>query len=219
MLESLRINLGGRVATRLQSSVAARASSLLEELLVEAVRLWEAEEFRRYDEGEISCTIRLFDCCDRVVSSAKKWALVHVQYDGAQPTRATRRGDESPKFSPRPDMNVRFGQVLVDIEAKRLEADGNLPGRYVREGMRRFITGRYPSHSTVGGVMLAYVQHDPPRVGVAAVNRVIEADPDMADSEVLSNSRKLSSRFLIHDSYHASIRIVHHVIDLRADSE
>ncbi len=187
MLESLRWQVRGRAAHRLQASFARQADVLLQRLLIEGTALWEREGFSRWDDGELACTVRLFDCCDRVAhASSRGWAaLVRIQYDGAQPTPGMRRGLEDPRRARRPDLIVFLGSDSILLEAKKLHLGDNLPSLYVREGMQRFIFRHYSSSIRNEGAMVGYILRDAPLDVIAAVNAVIESDPGLGRRHAL----------------------------------
>ncbi|MFY1659351.1 hypothetical protein [Micromonospora sp. WMMD1274] len=198
--------------------MANRVDGLIRELLIEAILLWEQEGFSRYSDGEVPCTVRIFDCACRVIEGdSLKWALIHVQYDGPQPNRAMRAGLEDPSKASRPDLNVRIGSALVHVEAKRLHLRDSLPKKYVQEGMRRFIDGRYSSDGHGLGAMLGYVLRDAPPDAITAVNAVIAEEADLGPSHSLQIPTQWSPRIhLTASRHHDRLRLLHHTIDLRA---
>lgn len=110
MLRDVKIHLQGTVALRMQRVFANRADSLLDDLFEEALEEWRSTGFDRFDDSETACTVRLFDCADRILRRGQsKWALVRVQYDGPQPTPAIRAGTANPNSSPRPDLVLSIG--------------------------------------------------------------------------------------------------------------
>ncbi|MEV6487516.1 hypothetical protein AB0M20_02585 [Actinoplanes sp. NPDC051633] len=189
----------------------------MSDLLVAAALLWEKDGFNRWDDGEIACTVRMFDCALRVMESdAVRWALIHVQYDGPQPTLAMRTGHADPSRAPRPDMNIRLGTALVHVEAKRLHVRDGLPKDYVKKGMIRFIDGRYPAAGHNIGAMLAYLLKDSPQDSLQAVNGVISREQALGQSHLLGNSTQAAPRLSIHISSHGSkLRLFHHLLDMR----
>lgn len=202
MLEGLRNQVQGRLAKWIQTTAKARAEEVLHQLVQEAVAVWETEGFSRWSDAEISCTARFFDCCDRVIYSHQAdWPLVSVQYDGPQLTRGMRAGHEDPAQAPRPDMSVRFGDAEIKLEAKRLTVSDGLPAKYVREGMRRFVSGRYASTPPLPGGMLGYVYADAIPDVVAAVNLVVAGEPDFGPSHVLQLAG-VTSHVATHSSLH-----------------
>jgi hypothetical protein len=216
VLSSLRLEVRGRLARSLQERVARDAENLLCQLLVEATRLWERENFFRWSDGELSCTIRLFDCCDRTIhENASGWAaLLRVQYDAAQPTTGMRNGTEDPQRAVRPDLVIFLGSARINLEAKRLGLRDALPTRYVREGMARFVNDRYISGPGEPGVMVGYVFSDPPTDVLAAVNEVVHEE--LGPDHVLKSPREPKPKILHHDSYHSEhVRLLHHTVDLR----
>lgn len=216
MLDGLRGRIEGRVALALQRSMASRFDGLIRELLVDAASLWESEGFFRKNDSEIACTVRMFDCASRLRDARAELALIHVQYDGPQPTPEMRRGLADPARARRPDLNFRVGEVVVHVEAKRLHLRDGLPRLYVDEGMRRFIDGHYPASPDGCGYMLAYVLNDPPPDAVAEVNAIISGAPDLGPKHVLGAPSERGPRLLLHVSLHNDgLRLLHQAIDIR----
>ena len=216
MLQSFRLQLQGKDAARLQEAVAGRAEELLDRLLVDGVELWRQEQFRRWDDGEIACSVRLYDCCRRVLESDRRtWSLVHVEYDGAHPTTEILSGDADPTRSPRPDFGFRFGTARVVVEAKRLSTRDGLPKLYVKRGIYRFRDGRYLSTNSLPGIMVGYIRAEPPAAVVGAVNQVIIDDPDMGNEEVLRELVSVAPDMSRSQSVHPpGIRLIHLAVDV-----
>lgn len=198
--------------------MASRAEELLWALLRQASSLWEAEGFNRFNDGEVACTARLFDCCDRVIHSDDvTFPQVHVQYDGPQLTMSMRAGSGDPARTPRPDMTIRFGSAALRVEAKRLMLIDQLPRKYVREGMFRFLDGRYSSTPPHPGVMVGYILRDPPPAVVAAVNTVISTESGLGAQHLLGPATVTAGPLSRHRSSHApGPEIVHFLLDIRS---
>jgi hypothetical protein len=217
VLENLFVRVEGHVSSWLAERAGGRAEAMLNALLVEATILWQSQGFRRYSDDEVCCTVCFFDCCEEVVAlKPSEFPVVRVVYGGAQPSQAMRMGAEHPKTVPYPDISILIGPVTIRIEAKRLALAGSLALKYVREGMRRFLDGRYSSTTGRPGVMLGYVGTDDPQAVIAAVNAKIVAEVDLAASDCLIDITSPISALSVSETVHSkSVRLLHLVFDLR----
>jgi hypothetical protein len=217
MLRALRTRLQGSLAISLQNEVAGRADSIVSELFGRAFEDWERAGFDRFDDGETSCTVRLFDCVDRILrNDLRKWGLVRVQYDGPQPTPEIRSGRANPNTSPRPDLILSIGRLELNMEAKRVGTHSPLPRDYVERGMARFVTGRYAMTVGQPGHMLGYILNDPPQECVTAINRVIAGSASVVRGQTLVHTVGQPARIRRYVSVHgAGLTLIHLHFDLR----
>lgn len=218
MLESLRLRPVGKVARRLQAKVAREAEHRVAELLVSGASLWREEQYSRWDAHELSCNVRLFYFCDRVLQMDQDyWSLIHIEYDTAQPTREMLLGNQDPSRTPRPDFSVLFGNAKIRIEAKRLRSSGEFPALYVHRGMARFIDGRYVSTPPHPGVMVGYVEDGDPVAIVDQINSVIQKEPTLGLTHVLNSHGISSASFILScQSEHGNgLRLLHFEINLQ----
>ncbi len=218
MLNRIVNHAVGVVDGRIQEYVAGRYRSLVVGLIEGAVRNWRAEGFLRFGDGEVDCTIRLYDWCDRIIRLDRtKWPAVRVQYDGALPTRAMRIGLADPKRTPRPDLVLFIGKLDVHVEAKRLAASGGLPKLYVDQGIRRFLDKAYGWGRDSRGVMIAYHMADSPDDGFAAVNMQIRANSELGEPHCIEQIEVLLPELLILESAHGlPFKLMHFSLDIRA---
>jgi hypothetical protein len=218
VLESLVVRFQGHANNWLAQRAAAQAVATLDNLLVEASSLWQIQNFRRYSDDEVCCTVCFFDCCEAAIASNPNlFSPLRVVYDGAQPTRAMRAGSAHPASAPRPDLTVLFGQqVTIRVEAKRLALSSGLPGKYVRQGMRRFLDGRYSSTAGKPGIMLGFVTIDAPDNVIDAINKAIRSEPDLTDSDCLMDATAPIPAMRRCESHHSDgLMLLHCAIDLR----
>ncbi|MGH3720955.1 MAG: hypothetical protein ACRDRI_19325 [Pseudonocardiaceae bacterium] len=218
VLESLKLRMVGAASTRLQALVARRAEKLVAELLVSGASLWRDEQYHRWNEHELSCSVRLFYFCDRVLQENQDaWPLVRIEYDSAQPTRKMLSGDEDPSRAPRPDFTILFGDAKIRIEAKRLRPSGGFPALYVRHGMARFIDGRYSSTPPHPGVMIGYVEDGDPEAIVNQINSVVRAETTFGQTHVLSPLGDPMAAFVLpfHSVHGNGLRLLHFEVNLQ----
>lgn len=217
MLRDVKIRLQGDVALTVQRLFANRADALLDDLFVQALAEWRSLGFNRFDNSETSCTVRLFDCADRVLRrDQRKWALVRVQYEGPQPTPAIRAGTVNPNASPRPDLVLSVGSAQMNVEAKRVGVRSPLPRDYVFRGLMRFIDGHYEARPDRPAHMLGYVLTDRPADCVAAINRVILGAPELGQGHELRAVGGAGSLIDRYKSDHGNgLALVHFHFDLR----
>jgi hypothetical protein len=219
LLGDLRPAVEGTVSLWLARRFAARADTLLDDLVKSALEIWESEGFSRFDDHEISCTVRLFASCRKVlVAEKRKFAQMSIYYDAAQPSDDMLTGKADPHRSARPDLTVTIGVSQLRLEAKLLTRRRTMARLYVSQGMARFLDGRYGSRG-LPGVMIGYVLSGRPSELVAWINVALETELSRERDEVLVARGMAHPRMMTHDSLHEpDIRIVHHMIDLRQEA-
>jgi hypothetical protein len=206
----------GEDAERIVARATASADRLVQKLLVESIRSWATTDFDRYDDREISFTIRLFSRMQGVKASNRgEMVLIHLQYDGPLPTREMLLGVADAGRTPRPDLTVKCGEASIHIEAKKLMPAGGLPAKYVNDGMMRFINGRYVSAGTSLALMLGYIMQGLPGDCYEAINEVIRVHPQLGPEEV-TKQREIVEDIAIYFSEHRAIgEITHYAVDVR----
>lgn len=207
----------GRIDSKIQQYAAARCDQLSESLLSEAISAWIAESFMRFNDHEVSCTVRLYDWCRRLLhESPERWPSTRVQYDGPKPSADMLAGRADPAAAKRPDLVISIGRVEVHVETKRLGTAGQLPRLYVLEGMMRFIDGRYAWSPGDRGVMVSYNASDAPADTALAVNSVVNAEPRLGSAHQLRPAGKLQARIDRFVSEHGLAYSLNHLaIDMR----
>jgi hypothetical protein len=207
----------GHLDAQIQQYAARRCDELVESLLLAATLQWLAENYLRFNDHEISCTVRIYDWCRRLLrDTPESWPATRVQYDGPRPNAEMLAGTADPTSARRPDMILSVGQVEVHVEAKRLSASNPLPRLYVTEGMMRFIHGEYAWSPRDRGVMLSYNLTDDPAIGAAAVNNVVHGLPSLGPTHELHPDGHLHARLARFLSDHGlSFVLKHLAVDMR----
>ena len=145
--------------------------------------------------------------------------ILSLQIESVQPTPAMLAGEESATKMTRPDIRVRISQEgdLI-IECKRLSLSQSHPRKYVREGMMRFIEGEYGRRRAFGA-MVGYILADKAEDIVAAINKQVEAHPDLTTDDHLQPLPPGTSIQHRYSSIHKRtkqqpIRLTHYHLDL-----
>ena len=216
MIESFDLRAIGHVDAEIRRIVAARADQLLSALLLNAFQLWSKEKFCRFNDHERSCTVRVFDCCLRVIEASEDdWPQVDVYYDTKLPTMEMRKGDADPLRAPIPDLKFRFGAAHMHIEAKRLHLGDGLPALYVSEGMQRFIDGRYRPNGEPLGAMLGFIFKDSRIEILTAVNSAVAASAAMDPSDELKSLACLTPFVESYEGLHGTgFRLLHYWVEI-----
>lgn len=203
-------------AERIITLATLSADRLIRKLLIEAITTWAAKGFDRYNEHEVSFTVRLYSSMLEVKTSNRgEMLMLHPQYDGPLPSKDMLLGLADVAKSPRPDLTIRCGEASIHIEAKRLTPIGGLPDDYVGDGMMRFLDGRYISPGVGLALMLGYIMSGEPSECYEAVNNVICRDPRLGPTEV-TKQREILGLVSIHVSEHKIGKITHYAVDVRA---
>lgn len=217
MLRALVRLAPGRIDAEIQRYAAARCSELCESLISAAITAWIAENFLRFNDQEVSCTVRIYDWCRRLLRARpQQWPSMRVQYDGPKPSADMLAGLADPVAAKRPDLVISVGQVEVHVEAKRLALAKQLPRLYVIEGMMRFVGHRYAWDPGDRGMMMSYNVMDAPSATVAAVNSVVSAELSLGPAHQLHPASKPHARIERFVSEHGlPYSLIHFAIDMR----
>jgi hypothetical protein len=216
MISDMRpqVSLGADVEN-LVALATDNAGRLVGKLLIDSISLWATAGFNRYNDHEVSFTIRLFACMEAVKASNRgEMALMHLQYDAPLPTREMLSGLADAMKTPRPDLTVKCGDASIHLEAKILMPARGYPAKYVNDGMLRFIDGRYVPAGVSLALMLGYILKGSPSDCYAAVNNVILSDTRFEATEVTKQLEVLLS-VTIYGSDHKFGEIIHYAIDMR----
>jgi hypothetical protein len=95
---------------------------------------------------------------------------------------------------------------------------GGLPTKYVRQGMKRFLDGRYSSSGGRPGVMLGYVVQGDLEVIIRTINKAIVNESALTTADLLVNHSIPIPIVLRSESNHTGkVRLIHWAIDLRQE--
>lgn len=216
-------NSGSHLANKPAKWTVTRAAEAIEELIDDlfhdAFALWLAKSLVRKTDEEPCCAVVFYGCCQDVLSSWPDDTPLCVHWESGQPSREMLAGREHPKTFAKPDMTITCGhRCTIKIEAKRL-VSARLPKKYVQEGMRRFIDGKYSSTPGKPGYMLGFVVGGETERIVRAINKAINAEPDLGTSQQLGSGTVPQPRFARYESVHADeLRLIHNLLDVRLSS-
>jgi hypothetical protein len=196
---------------------AEAIEELVDDLFREAFAIWVTGSLFRKTDEEPCCAVVFYGCCLRVLDSMADDTPLCLQWESGQPTREMLAGREHPKTFVKPDMILTCGhRCIIRIEAKRLMPGQGLPKKYVKEGMRRFIDGKYSSTSGKPGYMLGFVVHGEMEKVVLAINEAIATEPDLGTSDQLGTATVPQPRFTRFESMHVDeLRLIHNLLDVR----
>jgi hypothetical protein len=216
MLSDMRPQIQwGEDAERIVALATASADRLIRKLLIESITTWATKHFDRYDDYEVSFTVRLYAWMLEVTASNRgEMLMIHPQYDGPLPTREMLLGLADVGRTPRPDLTVKCGEASIHIEAKRVMLTKGLPAKYVNDGMMRFLDGRYVSPGVSLAFMLGYIMRDAPAKCYEAINSVIRVHSNLG-SDQLARQREALGGLSIYVSEHKIGEITHYAIDVR----
>lgn len=176
--------MSGRLYPPVKAAVVHDIRLGVIELLEESMCRWEKDGWFRYNDEESNCTIRLYVFAEQTIRETPRFGVFRVTYDTAHPTKDMLEGRESTRKAARPDLIVHLGDTGILVECKRLGTHSSQPGKYVNNGIDRFITGSYAAPHGFG-VMVGYVQTGNRVKYVHAINRNIERHEAMGSSHCL----------------------------------
>lgn len=194
----------GTITPHLQALVARDLDGRIDELLTQALERWDASGWHRYSSDEVNCSIQLYRHAVDAKRSTRALRSLDVDFEACVPTPAMLAGTESVKSAKRPDLKVRIGEASRHIECKLLESTGPLPRKYVREGMMRFIGGRYGADDPTGR-MVGYIAASPIADSASAVNDRINKVASLSPADHLQAADQPHPRVHRFRSSHARV--------------
>lgn len=110
---------------------------------------------------------------------------------------------EVPVNNGRSDIKIQTKNTFIDtdayyiIECKRLDGCSKLNKEYIKNGINRFLTGKYPSHYRVNGM-------------IGFIVKEIDIDKNM---EKIGNFFNLIEKDKLYDSKHKDLKLYHLMMD------
>ena len=189
-------------------------------MLAESITEWVQSGCPRYDDREASCTVAVVGCLRRTIDERKSTSLQPlVALETGGWTDEHFSGHADPATVPRPDVALMLGlqhDVQMTIECKRLLARSATPRDYVKEGLCRFLTGRYPVDDGAGTMVGFLLDRDPPTAASEITSAVLDV---IGRDEPLNKHTRLASLDAAYRSVHASadgdVRVIHLLIDIQ----
>jgi len=190
----------------------------IDEALSQAVAKWRNAGWHRYNDDESNCTMQLFRWLDLGRRTDKAlWGLT-PRLEWVQPTQAMLEGRADAGKVARPDLRLTMDVEGRTIECKRLRLDGELPRRYVAEGIARFVSGSYASEETRAR-MVGYIQEGDPNAIIDRINGEVLVHPFMGSGHELHQVSGLVSIPIRCLSRHARtaaqpVELTHHLLEI-----
>ena len=156
--------------------VSPRVEEYTFQLIVDGFRRWRRGGFIRAGNCERHFNIRMVECMKNI--RRKRDMPVRIICEYVTPTDSMLEGSEDPAHARRIDIAVfslasSSDEAFLTIECKRLDLSSRLPGRYVSEGILRFVQGHYGVKTRIGA-MIGYVIEGTPDEVVRIINSRIE---------------------------------------------
>ncbi len=201
------------------SRFARRIDELVEMLIEAAVADWAAEDWRRFDDLEPNCVVRIYHYCLRRKRSDATFEWLGVTAEWHQFDPQMLQGEKSANTAKRPDLRFVMGESSRLFEAKRLACRSPFPGNYVDKGIiERFICGRYIVEGDRAG-MLGFLIEEPVAQVVPAVNKAIDGRPALSAADHLRHHRTVTVGYDLYHSNHREvdgqdIHLTHHMVQV-----
>lgn len=191
----------------------------IDEALDAAVASWSADGFDRFDDSEANCTVQLYRWIKEATRQHATLDCLSAGIESVQLTPEMLEGKADAGKARRPDIRLSIGSIARTTECKRLAETGVLPGRYVNEGMVRFVDGSYANRDRQGR-MVGYVQHGDPVKIVTKINNAVGKHPLMGAGHELQAAPGLGSLQANYESSHvrknalSPFQLRHHLIEV-----
>jgi hypothetical protein len=200
------------------ASVLQRHRTEAHSLLAEAAEEWIAGGCIRFSDQEVACTAAVAGLLKRNLQQRRASGLQILAFlETGGWTEAHLDGSADPATVPRPDLALYLGlhhDVQMTIECKRLLSPSATARDYVKDGLYRFLDGRYPTDSGCATMIGFLLDRDPPQAQ-EQINAVIEADLDK--DQILQLASPVGSLESIYRSEHLAknIEAIHLLLDIR----
>ncbi len=209
-----------RLAADLRSELLERHRAEALDLVAEALGKWRDEGFRRYNNHENSCTIRVFAWMLKLLEARLDEDPVQIipVVEGVTPNEDQLEGRSSFANAKRPDIVLYLGgnhAIRMCIECKRFLGSANAH-EYTHNGMVRFLTGEYITDAG-RGLMIGYVMTHSIGRRVGQVNEQVREHPAMGEDHQLGEALAIAPIDDVHVSTHISsgITLTHFFLDMR----
>lgn len=206
------------LAPNLRTELLARHRAEALNFVAQAMGEWRNEGFRRYDDRENSCTIRVFSwmltLLDAKISDDDPVQIIPI-VEGVTPTEDQLAGRANFSTAKRPDIVLFLGgnhAVRMCVECKRFLGSANAR-EYTENGILRFLAGQYITDAG-RGVMIGYVMTHSIGVRVARVNEQIRKHPSMGEGHQLGDASPIVPIGDVHVSTHNGVTLTHLFLDM-----
>jgi hypothetical protein len=207
------------LAPSLRTELLERHRAEALNLVAQAMGEWRNEGFRRYDDRENSCTIRVFSWMLTLLETKfdDDPAQIIPVLEGVTPTKDQLAGRANVANTKRPDIVLYLGgnhAMRMCVECKRFRGSANAR-EYTENGILRFLTGQYITDAG-RGVMLGYVMTHSIGQRVIQVNEKIREHPTLGDEHQLGVASAIAPIDDVHVSTHTSrgITLTHLFLDM-----
>lgn len=218
-LDDMETLEAGVLASDLLECVLNRHRRTVHELLASAAVEWLQAGCPRFNDHEASCTAGLVG---RLLNKIDEGKVLRLQPMVTLETGAWTpehfAGKLDPTRVPRPDVVIWLGlqhEARMNVECKRLLSGSATPRDYVKDGLCRFLNGRYPVDEGVGA-MIGFLLDRAPPVACEQINRAVNTF--VGRDEPLKKDEPLATLDSVYRSAHSrdagDIELVHLLLDM-----
>lgn len=220
MIDARRHDAAGALDPALRANVLARHREQALELIADALAEWRATGYTRYDDREVSCTVRVLDAMLRILRAREHVELVQIfpQIEGTETTPDQLAGRSDFSKAKRADLVLYLGgshSHRLCVECKRLYQSAN-GAEYTKNGILRFVRGDYTGDRG-RAMMVGYVMSKTIPARTAEINAAISSHPDLGQAHRLGPRAPVSAISDAHQSMHkpAGLTLTHLFVDMR----
>lgn len=204
----------------LRDAVLSRHREQALGLLADALDTWRKTGYHRYDDREISCTVRVFSAMLQILREREHLELIQIfpQIEGMEITSDQLNGRGNFARAKRADLVLYLGgsySKRICIECKRLFRSAN--GReYADNGILRFERRDYVGDSGEA-YMVGYVMTKQVSDRIGEINTAISAHPELGPDHRLSPGQAAGAITDVQSSVHRNgmLRLTHLFVDMR----
>jgi hypothetical protein len=204
----------------LRAHVLARHREEAVGLLADALDAWRSTGYSRYDDREVSCTVRVFAAMLQILREREHLELVQIfpQIEGVEVTREQLAGRGDFSRAKRADLVLYLGggySNRICVECKRLYQSAN-GARYADTGILRFERGHYTGDRGKA-FMVGYVMTKTVSSRVAEINTAVSSHPELGVSHQLGPAPAVNAIADVQGSVHRdkTLELTHLFMDMR----
>jgi hypothetical protein len=220
MIDAAGNDAVGALDPALRAGVLARHREQALDLVGDALNAWRDTGYTRYDDREVSCTVRVLDAMLTILREREQSELMQIfpQIEGTETTRGQLAGRSDFSKAKRADLVLYLGGChshRICVECKRLFKSANGSG-YAKNGILRFVRGDY-SNEHGKAFMVGYVMSKTVSARVEEINTAVSSLSDLGQQHRLTPAPSVQAITDVHSSVHppTSLVITHLFVDMR----
>lgn len=157
MFEKIVDRVTGNMDAGIHALARRRLPELVHDILEDAVARWAQNNWDRFDQREVNCTVQLYRWLKEAQRADKRFHVLEIVIENLLPSPEMLDATASVTTAARSDLRIGVRQGELILEAKRLASSGPWCKEYVHNGIARFVNATYAATESLA-MMIGYVQ-------------------------------------------------------------